>query len=249
MRFLLFTFLFLPLYLSAHFQMLLPSKAVIEDQKDAKVHLTYKFSHPFEGQMMNMVKPSEAGVFFNGKKHDLLSSLNEKKDGSLSYWESDYKIKEPNVYQFYVDPKPYFEPAEDKFIRHQTKVIVDAFDSGEGWDEPIGLKAEIIPYTRPYGLYAGNIFTGKVLYKGKPAKNVEVEVEIYNTKGYQAPTSAHITQVVKTDENGVFSFAMPKSGWWGFAALIDDDVQISKDGKKYPVELGAVLWVKCEDMK
>jgi cobalt/nickel transport protein len=249
MKYILFLVLFVPLYLSAHFQMLLPNHAVVEEQKDSTIHLMYKFAHPFEGDMMNMVKPSEAGVFFNGKKHDFLSSLHSHKENNLTYWTSEYKVKEPNVYQFYVDPKPYFEPAEEKFIRHQTKVIVDAYDSGEGWDKPIGLKAEIIPYTRPYGLYAGNLFRGKVLYKGKPAKNVTVEVEIYNTKGYKAPTSSHVTQVVKTDENGIFSFAMPKSGWWGFAALIDDDVKISKDGKNYPVELGAVLWVKCEDMK
>ena len=40
---------------------------------------------------------------------------------------------------------------------------------------------------------------------------------------------------------------MPVSGWWGFAALIDDDETIEKDGKKYPVELGAVIWVEAKD--
>jgi len=28
-----------------------------------------------------------------------------------------------------------------------------------------------------------------------------------------------VTQTIFTDENGVFSFGIPKSGWWGFAAL------------------------------
>jgi cobalt/nickel transport protein len=242
--------LFFPLLLWGHFQVILPSKATVESQEDKKIELTYEFTHPFEQALMNMQKPLEAGVFYEGKKQDMLSTFKEEKKEGMSFWKGSYVFKAPSTYQFYVIPKPYFEPAEGKFIQHQTKVIVDAFESSEGWDEPVGLKAEIIPFTRPYGLYSGNIFSAKVLYKGKPAKNVEVEVELYNDKHhFKAPTNSHVTQVVKTNENGVFHFVMPKSGWWGFAALIDDDVKISKDKKEYPVELGAVLWVHCEDMK
>jgi len=76
--------------------------------------------------------------------------------------------------------------------------------------------------------------------------NAEIEVEFYNSgKKVKAPTDAHITQVVKADGNGVFSYAMPYAGWWAFAALIDDDVKIKKDGKQYPVELGGLIWVKA----
>ena len=59
----------------------------------------------------------------------------------------------------------------------------------------------------------------------------------------------YITQVVKADKNGVFHVALPQEGWWGFAALMDDDEKIKKDGKSYAVELGAVLWLKIETMK
>ena len=75
-------------------------------------------------------------------------------------WSYSQKFKEIGDYQFFVDPKPYFEPSEGKFIHHITKVIIDAYHAGEGWDIPIGLKAEIVPLTRPYGLYKGNIFSG-----------------------------------------------------------------------------------------
>lgn len=241
--------LFFPLLLWGHFQVILPSKSIVQEQKDAKITLRYEFTHPFEQMPMQMEKPLDAGVFVDGKKESVLANLKEVKKNNFLTWKTEYTLKSPAIYQFYVDPKPYFEPAEEKFIRHQTKVIVDAFESGEGWDEAIGLKAEIIPYVRPYGLYSGNIFSAKVLYKGKAAANVEVEVELYNEKGFKAPSNSHVTQVVKTDENGIFHFVMPKSGWWGFAALIDDDVKISKDKKEYPVELGAVLWIHCEDME
>lgn len=235
--------------LFAHFQTVMTDKSVIEQGGNTKVSIQYEFTHPFEQQLMDMQKPKEAGVFMEGKKTSLLSSLQAVEKNKLHTWKSEYAIKEPGVYQFYVDPVPYFEPAEEKFIRHQTKTIVDAFGSGEGWDKPIGLKAEIIPLSRPYSLYAGNLFSAQVLYKGKPVPNAEVEVEFYNTKGLKAPNEMYITQVYKADKNGVFHVALPQEGWWGFAALMDDDEKIKKDGKSYPVELGAVLWLKTEAMK
>jgi len=235
--------------LLAHFQTVMTDRSVIEQGSSPKVAVQYEFTHPFEQNSMNMEKPKEAGVFTEGKKTSLLPSFQEVKKGAITSWKSEYTIKAPGVYQFYVDPVPYFEASEDKFIRHQTKTIVDAFGSGEGWDKPIGLKAEIIPLSRPYSLYVGNLFSGQVLYKGKPVPNAEVEVEFYNIKGLKAPNEMYVTQVYKADKNGVFYVALPQEGWWGFAALIEDDEKIKKDGKSYPVELGAVLWLKTEAMK
>ncbi|MDR1614862.1 MAG: DUF4198 domain-containing protein [Campylobacteraceae bacterium] len=233
----------------AHFQTVIVDKSVLEQKDGNEISITYEFTHPFEQELMNMVKPQDAGVFTEGKKTSFLNSLKSAKKNSQTVWSAKYSVKEPGVYQFYVDPVPYFEPAEEKFIRHQTKTIVDAFGSGEGWDEPVGLKAEIIPLSRPYSLYAGNIFSAQVLYKGKPVANAEIEIEFYNTKGLKAPNDMYITQVIKADQNGVFHAALPHAGWWGFAALIDDDEKIKKDGIEYPIELGAVLWLKTEDVK
>ena len=231
----------------AHFGVILPSESVVEDEANSKLNLKLEFTHPFEKMPMNLELPNVAEVAINGEKKSILQDLKEQKNGENTFYTTEFEVKEPGIYQFYFDPKPYFEPAEEKFIRHITKTIVDAYGYGDGWDEAIGTKAEIIPLTRPFGLYAGNLFSAKVLYKGKPAANVEVEVEFYNDKNLKAPSEDHITQVVKTNENGEFSFVMPLSGWWGFAALIDDDESIEKDGKKYPVELGAVIWVETKD--
>jgi cobalt/nickel transport protein len=75
-----------------------------------------------------------------------------------------------------------------------------------------------------------------------------VEVEYYN-KGKKAasPTDCMITQVVKADSNGVFSYAVPKAGWWGFAALNTSDEKIKYQGEDKEVELGAVIWVEFKD--
>ena len=34
-----------------------------------------------------------------------------------------------------------------------------------------------------------------------------------------AESDPYVTQIVKADEKGVFTYAMPYAGWWGFAAL------------------------------
>jgi cobalt/nickel transport protein len=186
-----------------------------------------------------------------GATTDLLSTLKEKKAGEFSTWTADYQIKRPGDQIFFVEPQPYWEPAEESFIVHYTKVVVNAFGLEEGWDEEVGLKTEIVPLTRPYGLWAGNLFTGVVKVQGKPVPYAEVEVEYYNEKGeVKAPADPFVTQVVKADGNGVFSYAMPKAGWWGFAALSTDEKTMKhSDGKEYPVEIGAVLWVKTYEMK
>ncbi|PID48059.1 MAG: hypothetical protein CR967_01630 [Proteobacteria bacterium] len=229
----------------AHFGLTMPSSNIVEEQKDSNIKITYAFMHPFEQSYMKMEKPINAGVFSEGKLKKITQDLKKEKET----WVSDFKIEKPAVFQFFVEPKPYFEPAEGKFIKHLTKSFVEGYGAGDGWDKAIGLKAEIIPLTRPFGLYRGNLFQGKVLYKGKIVKNCEVEVEFYNDKGFKAPSDTHVTQVVKTDENGIFSFTMPQSGWWGFAALIEDDLKLKHGDKKYPVELGAVLWVRADEWK
>lgn len=222
----------------AHFLTFLPNNDNVQEMNESKVQFDISFIHPFEQTGMTMEKPE---LFYNKIKLPLTQT--SKFDHKS--WTSSYEIKTPGVYQFYVQPQPYFEPAEGKFIVHVPKVIISSFGLEDGWDEPVGLKYEIIPMTKPFGLYAGNLFQGKVLHNGKPASNVEVEVELYNEFGLKAPTDAHITQVVKTDANGVFSFTMNHKGWWGFAALIEEGSLKHSDGKEYPIENGALIWVKA----
>jgi cobalt/nickel transport protein len=238
----------------AHYAMIIPSTDVVgkEDKKD--VGFLIQFTHPFEGgPQMQMDKPEKFGVVVGDKATDLLGTLKEKKVDGKSTWESEFKVSRPADYIFFLEPKPYWEPAEDKFIVHVTKVIVDALGAEEGWDKPIaeiaGIPAEIVPMTRPYSLYAGNIFTGQVLKGGKPVADTEVEVEFWGKGKTKAPTDAHVTQVVKADGNGVFSFVMPKAGWWGFAALMEADKPVKHEGKDKKVELGAVLWVHAYPME
>ena len=120
-----------------------------------------------------------------------------------SAWKTAFAVKRPGVYVFYMEPQPYWEPTEDAFIVHYTKTVVAAFGDEIGWDAEIGLKTEIVPLSRPFGLYAGNVFQGIVKLDGKPAPFAEVEVEYYNVEQkLAAPTDYMITQAIKAWCNG-----------------------------------------------
>ncbi|PIE69067.1 MAG: hypothetical protein CSA21_03990 [Deltaproteobacteria bacterium] len=247
--------LILPAFAYAHFGLVLPSDDILTQEDTPTLGLDVRFLHPFEGDQMEMAAPVRFGLFHNGKTIDLLSTLQAAggKDGIPSFWHSEYTVKKPGDYVFFVEPQPYWEPAEDSFIIHYTKVCVHALGLEIGWDEPLGLETEIIPLTRPYALWTGNLFTGRVLLDGKPVAGAEIEVEYLNASAenpapVKAPADAYITQVVKADDNGVFSYAMPRAGWWGFAALNEAKRTIDHDGVAKPVELGAVYWVHIRDM-
>jgi cobalt/nickel transport protein len=136
-------------------------------------------------------------------------------------------------------------------IVHYTKVVVNAFGKEEGWDAAVGFPVEIEPLVRPYGLWTGNAFRGVVRKDGKPVPFAEVEVEHWNPgRKIRPPNDAFVTQVVKADANGVFSYTMPRAGWWGFAALVGgDETMVNPEGKQVAVELGGLIWVRCVDMQ
>lgn len=245
---------------TAHFGTIIPSDDIVTQDDDKTVKVEVKFIHPMEGHYMEMVEPKRFGVMHAGKKTDLLGSLRAVKgkspdqEQSFTFWETDFKIRRPGDYTFYAEPTPYWEPAEDVYIIHYTKVCVDALGLEQGWDRPVGLETEIIPMTRPYGLWTGNLFTGQVLVKGKPVPFAEVEVEYLNESPDNKrivvpPSDPYVTQVVKADASGVFSYAMPRAGWWGFAALNEADWKIKHDGQDKGVEIGAVYWVHTIDMQ
>lgn len=226
----------------AHFGMVIPDAPIITgERRTTEVNLS--FSHPFEGVGMELVAPQSFSVYLNGKKHDLQGELHAATVMDHPSWKALYTFQRPGVYSFVMEPTPYWEPAEDVSIIHYTKTMVPAFGDDSGWDEALGLPAEIVPVTRPFGNYTGNIFQGQVMVGGKPVPHAEVEVELYNEQGLVAPSDYHVTQVVKADSEGIFSFVCSQPGWWGFAALTDAPYTLKNPaGEDKGVEIGAVLW-------
>ncbi len=238
----------------AHFAMIIPSSDVVEQPAPKELVLDLQFTHPFAGgPQMQMDKPRKFGVIFDDKKEDLLPNLSEKKKDGKSVWQTKYSISKPADYVFFLEPAPYWEPTEDKYIVHYTKVIVDAFGAEQGWDQSIAKAAqipvEIIPLSRPYSLYSGNVFSGQVMKNGEPVSGAEIEIEWWGKGQTKAPTDSHITQLTKADKNGVFHFGLPKAGWWGFSAIMDSDQPMKKDGEDKKVETAAVIWVYAHSME
>jgi cobalt/nickel transport protein len=222
----------------------IPSDTMVMQEDDRILNVALSFSHPMEMVGMDLAKPKHFDVSANGKKQDLLGELKPVKVMDHSAWETAYPIKRPGVYVFHMEPEPYWEPVEDCFIIHLTKTVVTAFGDDEGWDAELGLRTEIVPIAKPFGLYAGNVFQGIVKMDGKPVPFAEVEVEYYNReKKAKAPIDTMVTQTIKADGNGIFTYATPSSGWWGFAALNSAGYTIEQDGHEKDVEMGAVIWV------
>lgn len=234
---------------SAHFQELIPSADVLPE--GGPVTLDMLFSHPFDrGPVMEMKRPVRVGVLAGGHETDLLGQITERSVDGQTAWTLTYDLVEPGAAIFFVEPQPYWEAAENKYIVHYTKVVVDSFASGEGWDQLVGLPVEIRPLTRPTGIWTGNVFTGVVLTEGKALPFAEIEVEFINDGSVTAPNDAFVTQVITADANGTFTYAMPRSGWWGFAALTEGDQPMtSPDGKEAGVEEGGLIWIKTTAME
>ncbi len=235
----------------AHFQELIPSTDIVSEVTGKTITLDMAFTHPFEGgPVMEMSTPVQFGVFTGGSKQDLKSSLMPRSIAGKSAYQASYTLNAPGDYLFYIEPAPYFEPAERKMIIHYTKVVVDAFGAEEGWDAMVGLPVEIEPLVRPFGLWTGNIFREIVRREGKPVPFADVEVEWRNDGTVKAAADAFVTQVVKADAQGIFAYAMPRAGWWGFAALLQGKEPMkAPTGEMVPVEQGALMWVKTVDMK
>lgn len=235
----------------AHFQVITPSTDYVGPEDSGTVSLDILFTHPMaHGPVMDMGQPRQFGVLVNDRRIDLAGSLEPGTIQGRRTYTASYRVKAPGDHVFFIEPAPYWEPAERKMIVHYTKVVVDAFGAEEGWDRMVGFPVEIEPLVRPYGLWTGNIFRGIVRQGGEPVPFATVEVEYHNQDGrVRIPSDPFTTQVIKADAGGVFCYAMPRAGWWGFAALIDGDQPLpGPDGADVDVELGAVMWVKTVDM-
>jgi cobalt/nickel transport protein len=246
---------------SAHFGMVIPSEEVVVKEGDAELKelkVDLLFWHPAEEIGMELVKPTRFSVFAKDEETDLLDSLKPANTKGYQTWTTSYKVKKPGVYAFYMEPKPYWEPAEGIYIIHYTKTLVSAFGAAKkGWDVELGVKTEIVPVTNPFRVYArsdrtgfrkDNVFRGIVKLDGKPVPNAQVEIEYYNKNHENEVTEFMLTHTT-ADDKGEFAWSVTKAGWWGFAALNTSDTKLTHDGEGKEIELGAVLWIKYEDRK
>jgi cobalt/nickel transport protein len=235
----------------AHFLEMIPSHPVIDQSTGNTQTVTLRFTHPMEGgPVMDLAPPERVGVLQNGAQRDLTATLQSSQEGTARTYQFKDTVSAPGDMIYFVVPKSYWEPAEGKMIVHYSKVVVDAFATGEGWDALIGLPVEIEPLTRPYGGWAGSVFQGRILVNGSPRPFAEVEIEYRGEGKMDIPADSFVTQVVKADSNGVFTVGLPRQGWWGFAALITGERSgTAPDGSSVPMEQGGLLWVNVQSLQ
>jgi cobalt/nickel transport protein len=250
---------------SAHFQMIYTPEMAM--QKGGKIPLKLVFTHPFEaGHTMDMGPVEEFYVVRSRgenepKKTDLKDTLKPITWTSLTNegkaWETTYSARGGD-HAFVLIPEPYWEGADGFYIKQNTKVIVNVGGEPGAWSEPVGIPTEIVPMAKPYDRWTGNVFQGQVLFDGKPVPGAEVEIEFMNHEPLldsnsfakegevEAPQDSFVLQTIFADANGVFTFGIPRAGWWGFAALDLDPDYTYKDKK---CSHDAVIWIQAKDMK
>lgn len=242
----------------AHFQLIYTPKVNIEKPGD----LTFKliFWHPFEnGHAMDMGEPVDFHMVLKGKKTDLKKALKpitfHGASNEAKAYEAVVPVKRNGDYILVLTPAPYFEKSEDIYIQQITKSFINKGGVPTGWNEPLGLPAEIVPLNKPTNVIAGSTFSGVLLADGKPVPNAEIEIEYMAAEPDMATNKAKPATaqpmpggavVAITDENGVFTFGVPKAGFWGFAALGSGPVK-KHEGKDLSQD--AVIWVRAYDIK
>ncbi|PHO09749.1 nickel transporter [Malaciobacter canalis] len=244
----------------AHFQMLYTDNMALP--KGKTVEFKHVFTHPFADEhTMDMAGVEEFYVINKGKKKDLMKSLNsitfQGNHNKAKAYESKYKARRMGDHILVLKPKPYYEKNEDAYIQQITKTIINVAGTPTDWDSELGLKAEIVPLTKPYAIWEGGSFTGIVKSKGKVVPYAEIEVEYLNrdvdTKNNKmgkdrvtAPQDSFVTMTIKANKDGEFTFAIPKAGQWGFCAL---GVGPDKEYKGKELSQDAVIWVEAKPMK
>ncbi|WP_027370823.1 DUF4198 domain-containing protein [Desulfovermiculus halophilus] len=245
----------------AHFQTIYTPESALE--RGGAIELKIFFTHPFKaGHTMDMHKPEEFFVLRKGRKTDLMDSLKPitwtSLDNSGKAYEASYRLRGMGDNVFCLTPAPYYEGEEDSYIQQITKVVVNTAGFPTDWDSEIGLPTEIVPLDKPYALWTGNVFRGVVKSDGKPVPHAEIEVEYLNHEPLmdqnafaqeaevEAPQDAFVTQTIKANVNGEFTYALPEEGWWGFCAL---GTGPDTEYKGKALSQDAVIWVQARDME
>jgi cobalt/nickel transport protein len=242
----------------AHFQLVHTPEVNID--KPGELPLKLIFWHPMSnGHVMDMGDPEELFVFFKGERTDLKDTLEpitfHGASNQAKGFDASTKIKRNGDYVVVVVPAPYFEESEDKYIQQITKSYVNKGGVPSGWQEAVGLPTEIVPLNKPYGVMVGSTFSGVVLSAGKPVAGAEIEIEYMTAEPDMAankpkpPTAEPIPGgaiVALTDADGVFTFGIPRAGFWGFAAL---EVGPATEHEGKPLSQDAVIWVRAHELK
>ncbi len=249
----------------AHVQVLVPVERDGQVAPDGVCHLDLRLLEHASRNVpaLAMGRPRQLGVLVNRKKSNLVEDLKPGLRDGRTAFTAEFKMKAPGAHVFYLEPAPYWDPAEQVMVTHYAKVIVNSCDAKlptesamgwenwEGWETLVGFPVEIEPLVQCTSLWTGSAFTGIVRLNGRPAPSCRVEVEYLNDQGrLKLPDNSFLTQILKTNDRGEFTLVPPRAGWWALTAIPETKKSTrNPEGKKVKAELGGVLWIRCVDMR
>lgn len=256
-------FLLIPASAYAGFGLVLPEKAVVEDLEKKSLKLTVGSLEPSSDQGLPLERPQTfTALRYSGEQADRsehLSVLEEATINGARAWTTEIALPYPGVYHFIMQSKASWLPDKDKFVQYIAKVQVPVHGSSEGWDMPTGTSFEIVPLSRPFGLCAGMAFTGQVMTDGKPVAGTVIEAvhvaefdktaPLSSSRSSKQPlksvanSSYQASQLIKTNNEGIFIFVCPFPGWWAFAASAQGDPLQDPEGQLKPLEKKTIFWV------
>jgi len=252
-----------------HFQLVYTPETTLQSGRTVK--MVHAMIHPYsDRKTMDMGKQHKGDKKFlaveafysvhKGIKTDWIEALEPiefqgKKRAGRGY-KSKHKLKQMGDHLFVLKPAPYYSTLEGIYLQQITKTIVNIAGKPTDWDRELGLEAEIVPLSKPYGIWTGGSFSAMVKAEGIPVPFAQVEVEYLNsdidmenlkTGAFKTNEKNQNFQTIeiKANERGEFTFHLPRAGWWGFRAK---HIGLKKDYKEKELSIEGVIWVQVKDV-
>lgn len=205
-------------------------------------------AQPMDMPQLFAVLRHDAGTrFVNGtpqpERRDLLGDMEESLYLDTKAWGANVAIDQPGLYQFITETRPRLNAERQCFEQQYVKSILPVCGVEEGWERPAGLRLEILPLTRPFGLTAGSSFTGKALGPDGPLVNARVYMDRIRTEKKTGPLPWQHDLEARTDANGQFTFIPGAPGWWCCVVEVPGQPLKGPDGQPTSLILGSVLWL------
>jgi len=225
---------------SAHFTIIFPSDSAgtvwdvtpedyIAELGDTKT-VYMMWGHPYEHISFDMASVPEVSVMKPDGTVEQLTTTEISVDGmdedgnpgTFVAYKASFTVDQMGDSIVFVR----YEDEDQKLTDYVKAIIHCGEEQWEGWDAETGQKAEIVPFTRPYGLEESFVFTGKALYDGNALPDADVEVEKYHTLdlGKEVVETAEtmfpydppmmFTRVTKTNAAGEFAYTLDEPGIW-----------------------------------
>ena len=227
---------------SAHFTMLLPGddlEVTAEDyiaELGNMVTLKILWGHPFEHIMFDCPSTPDVHLRTPSGAMTVLSPSETTLDGNLAY-EVSFIVEEIGDHIVYAE----LTAEEHGVVDHVKAIVHCGEEAWIGWEAITDQNLEIIPYTRPYGLEPGFVFSGKAIWQGgTEIAGATTEIEKYNTRsdGEALVAEAELrfpedppmmfTRVTTTNGNGEFLYTLDEPGVWFIGVTVEAEDELDE---------------------